>query len=190
MVIGDHKQGCRAEWVETKILSVVEYVFILLKIMIIKWKSIAPIYHVRWECRVLYSNVWMHTSHACRYMCVRWWGGESWGEGRGKHSCEKYGLELVIEQAYLEGGLKWGGRIFVKGKSHNNINIWITQSWLTSQMFWGFVLSLTLCSHFFLFHFWPVVCLQPCFVFWVMDSSMQWICFNDVYESGYSLQQY
>lgn len=33
-------------------------------------------------------------------------GGESWGEGRGKHSCEKYGLELVTEQAYLEGGLK------------------------------------------------------------------------------------
>lgn len=38
--------------------------------------------------------------------CVSDGGGESSGEGRGKHSCEKYGLELVIEQAYLEGGLK------------------------------------------------------------------------------------
>ena len=39
--------------------------------------------------------------------CVSDGGGrDGGGGGRGKHSCEKYGLELDIEQVYLDGSLK------------------------------------------------------------------------------------
>ena len=51
----------------------------------------APIYHTRWERRVLYNNT--NNTHTHRH-----WTGEY------RHLCEEDSLEIVIEEASLEEG--------------------------------------------------------------------------------------
>ena len=73
------------------------YLFIL----IIKRISRGPVYHTKWEHKVLYNNT--NDRHAHARICV------GWGDRHGM----KNNLEMIIKQVRLEGGFKRGGRIRV-----------------------------------------------------------------------------
>ena len=76
-------------------------------ITIIKRISTAPIYHTRWQHRVLYNNT--NHMHARAHTHTHTHRVSDDGMGR----AVKNRLEIIIKQVRLEGGFERGGRIRV-----------------------------------------------------------------------------
>ena len=93
--------------------ATLHYLIIIITIIIIKRISRAPIYHTRWQHRVLYNNT-NHTHTRTRtHTHTHAHTQRASDEGMGR--AVKNSLEIIIKQVRLEGGFERGGRIRVAG---------------------------------------------------------------------------
>ena len=97
----------RAVCVETAAVRVSVATKALMIIIIINRISRAPIYHTRWQHRVLCSNTNPPPPHTHTHTHTH----RASDEGMGR--AVKNSLEIIIKQVRLEGGFERGGRIRV-----------------------------------------------------------------------------
>ena len=93
--------------------ATLHYLIIIITIIIIKRISRAPIYHTRWQHRVLYNNTNHTHIHKHAHAHTHTHTHRASDEGIG--TVVKNSLEIIIKQVRLEGGFERGGRIRVAG---------------------------------------------------------------------------